>query len=178
MEERNVTEDVLNENNTWLIDTSTLYNRIYFSIKKTDKKTGTNDYLYCSHFIADDTQDVFIKEGINTSNAYIYFYTNFETIDEWLAWLAENPITVQYTLATPTYEVLDNASQLALNSLETFNGATYIEIDSRVQPQSCKWEYGTSQVGAYALQGLNENEIDKIERAQLKEMILSLGGNV
>ena len=104
--------------------------------------------------------------------------TNLETLDEWLAYAKANSFNIEYERATPTYEVLDTASQLALNSLKTFNGVTYIEIDSRVQPSECEWEYGTSQVGAYALQALNENDADKIERAAMKAELEELAAAV
>lgn len=56
-----------------------------------------------------------------------------------------------------TYEVLPLADQVALNSLLTFDGTTYLDIESVLEPQFTL-EYGTSKVGGYTLQSLNTAE--------------------
>lgn len=66
-----------------------------------------------------------------------------------------NGAILMYELATPTIEVLDTESQIALNSLETFDGVTYIEVDSKIPPTSISGKYGTSEVGALALENAN-----------------------
>ena len=86
-------------------------------------------------------------------------------------WLANNPITVQYKLATPTIEILDTESQIALNSLETFNGVTYIEVDSMVKPKAIKSEFGTSKVGAYTLKALNIAETNAVRLSKLSDAL-------
>ena len=91
------------------------------------------------------------------------------TVSDFKYWLSENPITVEYQLATPTYEVLDTTSQIALNSLKSFNGVTYVEFDSRVQPQEVSFDYGTSRVGALAI----KNELrENIRDIRMKELEL------
>lgn len=84
--------------------------------------------------------------------------TAYTTLNDFVTSLSEKPITVQYPLSTPTYETLDTASQIALNSLETFNTVTYIEVDSRVQPSEIEVEYGTSKVGGYSLEALRNSK--------------------
>jgi len=60
---------------------------------------------------------------------------------------------IYYTLATPTETDLPIADQIGLNSLETYDGITYVEFDSEIQP-TFKAEYGTSKVGGYTLESL------------------------
>ena len=55
-------------------------------------------------------------------------------------------------LATPTEEALPIADQIALNSLATYDGITYLEFDSEIEP-TFKGEYGTSKVGGCTLEG-------------------------
>ena len=74
--------------------------------------------------------------------------TNCASLEEFKTWLDENEVYLEYELATPTTETLDTATQIALNSLETYNGVTYINVDSRTLPSEVKGEYGTSKVGA------------------------------
>lgn len=64
--------------------------------------------------------------------------------------LQANPITVVYELETPVTEALPIADQVALNSVKTFDGTTYLEFDSPLQPEFVA-EYGTSKVGGVAL---------------------------
>lgn len=111
---------------------------------------------------------------------YIWFGINSEltTIELANEWLTKNPITVEYELATPTYEILNTASQIALNSLKSFNGVTYVEIDSRVKPENYEFEYGTTKQGAYTLQSLlnTHNALIKQEENEkkLNEILQSL----
>lgn len=58
-----------------------------------------------------------------------------------------------YELAEPTTEELPIADQIALNSLSTYDGITYLEFDSEIEP-TFKGEYGTSKVGCYILEGM------------------------
>lgn len=127
--------------------------------------------------------------GFNTNSEYTAIYVNLSdymsenTRSALKTALSENPITIQYKLATPTYEVLNTASQLALNALETFNGVTYIEIDSRVQPESVEWEYGTSCVSARCIKNELRHDTQDIlieaQNARLDELataLVALGG--
>ena len=83
-------------------------------------------------------------------------YINFEncsTIDELKAFLNANEVYVYYRLETPTTAYLPIADQIALNSLSTYDGITYLEFDSEIEP-TFKGEYGTSKVGGYTLEGM------------------------
>lgn len=99
------------------------------------------------------------NEELNTcyihaaSNGRFIINTEIPTLAEWKAHLQANPMTVVYELAEETTEELPIADQIALNSLHTFDGITYIEFISDVQP-TFKAEYGTSRVGGYTLEAL------------------------
>ena len=104
-------------------------------------------------------------------NRYLVFNdvnSYWADLDSFKAWLVSmydsgNPLTALYPRATPTIEVLDTESQLALNSLETFDTVTYIEVDSRVKPSEIECEYGASKVGAYTLKSLNNTESNAVK---------------
>lgn len=114
------------------------------------------DYLVSGYSIGGVVQSVVFRD------------ISISTFDEFKAKLQASPITVEYELATPTHTPLDTASQLALNDMVTFDGATYIEVDSKVKPSGIRGEHGTSQVGAYTLKCMNDNDTDRVERAELK----------
>ena len=63
------------------------------------------------------------------------FSTNFSTLDEFNAWLAENPITVVYELAEPTVTPL-TAEQIAeFEKLRTFDGVTNVTCEGECEVQ-------------------------------------------
>ena len=94
-------------------------------------------------------------------------------------WLAENPITLEYELATPIVETLDSTSQIALNSLETYNGATYINVDSRVKPSEIVSEYGTTETSALAIKACNEGcNAEIIAENKMDKKTFVAGSNV
>lgn len=68
----------------------------------------------------------------------------------------------EYELVEETYTPLDTESQLALNDMVTFDGITYIGVDSKIPPTSISGEYGTSQVGAYTLENANLRDSEAI----------------
>ena len=71
--------------------------------------------------------------------------------DEFNAQMADAEFV--YPIETPTTEALPIADQIGLNSLATYDGITYVEFDSEIQP-TFKAEYGTSKVGGYTLEGM------------------------
>lgn len=69
---------------------------------------------------------------------------------------------------------LPTADQIALNSLKTFDGTTYLEIDSPLQPEFVA-EYGTSKVGGKTLEALaiarnNEIRISALETSAVNNI--------
>lgn len=51
-------------------------------------------------------------------------------------------------------EILPFADQIALNSLQTYDGITYVEFISDVQPTFYKFKYGTTEMGGMTLESL------------------------
>jgi hypothetical protein len=93
----------------------------------------------------------------NASNGNVQISVkDITTRSDLQAWL--NSVDIEYIYpCEPTTEELDTDSKIALNSLETFNGATSISFDSVVQP-TFEVEYGESKVGAYTLKALVETD--------------------
>ncbi len=172
---------VLNGSEEWVVYATSQsgkyrnsYNGLKDIIKKPDGITTIANVL-CSHYEATTSNSAGTygcNQGVSveTSTGNLYFYDeNYNTSNpaSWKEWLAENPITVVYELAEEATEDLPLADQIALNSLATFDGATYIEFDSEVQP-TFKGNYGTSLVGSAALESLliarnNELRISALE---------------
>lgn len=84
--------------------------------------------------------------------ALILHIEGVTSIDELRAWLVEHPITVVYETEAEVVGDLPIADQIALNSLATYDGITYLEFDSEIEP-TFKGEYGTSKVGGCTLEG-------------------------
>lgn len=110
-----------------------------------------------------------VMSGV-AQNMYTNLFFSFEncaTLDAVKTFLDTNVVYVYYELATPTTEALPIADQIGLNSLATYDGITYVEFDSEIQP-TFKAEYGTSKAGGYTLESLltarnNELRITALE---------------
>lgn len=135
-----------------------------------------NSKALCDKYVNDDKgkDNTFYIGGSN----YSFYDSSCTTLAEWKTKLTNNTITVEYALATPYIEVLDTESQLALHSLKTFDNVTYLDFDSRVKPKEIEVEYGTSKVGAYTLQSLNNSEANAIRLNELAVAMVSLGSEV
>ena len=144
---------------------SALAGRYYIAITNIMENSGASSL--CTHFAYKGSNSQEENAFFISTNKQFICNTSFETLDNFKAWLTENNVVLQVPLATPTIEVLDTESQIALNSLETFDGVTYVEDCSRVKPLETECEYGTDQGNAYALKALNNSEsaMVKIEDA-------------
>lgn len=69
--------------------------------------------------IAGDASIITYSEAYNTSDVSL-----------WKAYLAENPMTIVYELATPTWNPFPAETQTALNALTTHPGTTYLTVAS------------------------------------------------
>lgn len=99
----------------------------------------------------------------NTSNnpkGRFLINTEFATVEEWKAHLAEHPMTAVYELAEEVIEELPLSDQLALYCLKTFDDITYLEFDSEIEP-TFKGRYGSSEIGGVALQAQADNKIGR-----------------
>jgi len=128
------------------------------NVKRT-KDANSIPLLLCSDYVATTPNSNYnAKEGITSatgSNSLLIYDKNYNTADIslWKSYLKTHPITVVYELATETTEELPIADQMGMNSLATYDGITYVEFDSEIQP-TFKAEYGTSKVGGYTLESL------------------------
>lgn len=64
------------------------------------------------------------REGIEHDNIYISFRKNFETITEFKQYLSQNPITVQYVLATP---IITKVNLTNTTKLPSYNSTTHYD---------------------------------------------------
>ena len=132
------------------------------------KRSATTQNALCNAYTFVDT----IQTQLNNNECTMYhdLYNNYPdsnwiylrdtscaNVSELRAKLQANPITVVYELATPTTEELLTADQVALNSINTFDGTTHLEFDSPLQPEFVA-EYGTSKVGGVALEAKGESQ--------------------
>jgi hypothetical protein len=163
------------EDENWIyVEGSTVPYRIVINDMNTISSNITK--LKCTHYQTVGVLDTWLNYDYLVSGysiggvvqSVVFRDISISTFDEFKAKLQASPITVEYELATPTLTPLDTASQLALNDMVTFDGVTYIEVDSKVKPSGIRGEYGTSQVGAYTLKCMNDNDTDRVERAELK----------
>lgn len=157
--QRNVAEVVLNGSESWGAN-NYFTNTFFIALLNNMKSLGNG---MCSHYVNgninnDNNNVIYIGMTLNIRDE------SATTVDEFKAKLQASPIALQYELATPTIEVLDTQSQINLNSIETFDGVTYLEVDSRVKPLGIEGEYGTSKNAALTLKALNDSEVANTDK--------------
>lgn len=164
---RKFVEIVLDGSEEWLVyatSQSGKYRNSYNGLKDIIKKPEGIAYVanvLCSHYKATSSNSAGTygaNQGVSveTSTGNLYFYDetyNTSNPALWKAWLAENPVTVVFELAEETTEDLPLADQIALNSIASYDGITYLEFVSEIKP-TFKGKYGTSEVGGYTLEGM------------------------
>lgn len=155
---------------------SVLVGRYIIATNKPIKVGAFVNGLCSQAILGSETTEV--NRSYITATAQFVINTNFSTLDEWKAHLQANPLEVECELATPTIEELDTDSQIALNSLETFNGVTYINVDSRVKPSEIKGEYGTSKVGARTIKNELRNDTLEIKYNELAVALVATESGV
>lgn len=110
-------------------------------------------HAICTQFIEGESGSTSVNEfWLNSPHQQIAFNTPFATLDEWKAHLQANPMTVVYQLVEKAVEELPLADQIALNSISTYDGITYVDVVSDIPP-TFKGKYGTSEVGGMVLEG-------------------------
>lgn len=112
--------------------------------------------VYCSHAKgltqeATNADECYLS---GSNNGLFVINTNFLTVSAFKDWLSSNPMTVIYELAEETIEELPVETQIALNSIPTYDGITYVEFISDVQPTFYKFKYGTTEMGGMTLESL------------------------
>lgn len=79
-------------------------------------------------------------------------------------WLSENPVTVVYELATPTFEPFTD--QTPFYGLESFDTVTYISTDSEVEP-SIELKFAKTEGDAITLGNYNRTKRNEIHISEL-----------
>lgn len=183
--ERNFVEVVFDgsDDEAWTVGSTNTEELYRLSIPIADIKKNTDadtiPNILSTHFRAVTPRNTYTNvEGISvsTSGILLIYSSAYNTSDVslWKANLAENPITVQYEAAQPTYEDLPTADQIALNSLVSYDGITYLYCDSEVQ-STWDLEYGTSRVGGYTLEAWNTAMSEKIlNEARYNEIVAAM----
>lgn len=115
----------------------------------------TSGNILCSHLPLIDGGSHYkgSEIGVTLYPTAIGICVDIPTVTEVKSWLVENEVEFICQTATETTEELPLADQVALNSLATYDGITYLEFDAEVQP-TFEGEYGTSKVGGYTLEGM------------------------
>ena len=88
--------------------------------------------VYCSHFVADIIGNRSTKYEISYSyTSGVAVNTNLaKSLSEWRTWLAENPITMLYRLATPIETPLTEEELAAYAALHTYKDNTSVSNDA------------------------------------------------
>ena len=153
-------------------------NLLIYSLKNNPLIDATNRMLICESAIGVSLDE----RNMDTSSYRCYIDNNGKAIfrspegiaitknefDELL-----NGTVMVYRLKKPTFEPLPTADQIALNSLASFDGVTYLYFDSEIEPTSLV-EYGTSKVGGYTLDAWNKAENNRIRMEEVTMAMLSL----
>lgn len=132
------------------------------------------DKLQCKIDYAGDYEHCY-RAGSGTQ---ILFYINkerFATLDNagYLEYLSTNPFSMLYELSEPVVTELPSEDVIALNSLKTYAGVSYVSIISNIQPDF-EFEYGTSRVGGYALEALNTANRNELHISALNALTNSI----
>lgn len=154
-------------NNKYLYQTGNLPANVKESIGMCSITTNFTKDLWSATENVLSVNSNFLRMGLDTARITSATAENFK------AWLAKNNAVADLILATPVFEPLPLADQIALHQLETFDAVTHILTDSAVEPV-IECEYGTSFAGAYAIKGMNTAEANRLEIEQLKATTLSL----
>lgn len=124
---------------------------------------STYGELICSHFrYVGQSADV---GACFNYNQRFHFAITQSTLDEWLAWLQANPITVIYELAEPTTESIEPID------VDTFEGVTQVSVSDNTEMEV---EYPTSKVAGIASIGWSKGRRAEYDLEQLKVQMLAL----
>lgn len=108
-----------------------------FSLYTPTFKGGTLLKGWCDKFIVKTSlgETTGIAMGLNNNYLYAMFVNDIATtVEEWRAWLSQNPITVVYLLATPTEIPIPEEDLAKIKSLKTNTGVNNIFINGEVKP--------------------------------------------
>ena len=95
------------------------------------------DKMFSTHFRHKDWGTSNGKFGIGTNvNGTIYFCNHaIDSLADWKAWLADNPVTVVAFLETPVWEPFPEDIQKHYRKLKSYAGTTHAWVDDPLQPE-------------------------------------------
>ena len=106
-----------------------------------------------THYINGDGKTVVNGTAyINSNSMLIICDDRFSTVDEWKAWLAENPITVYYQVADNRVLGMGVADQTLFYNMPTYNGVTHIDASDDAEMEV---EYYKNSNNGNAIIGLD-----------------------
>lgn len=161
------------DDENWISSNNVLAGRYYIDGVSNSVKLGMGLCTHAIHINGSATEILNCSFFSGSADDRFIINTSFNTVDEWKAHLQANPMTVVYELAEPTTEPLPIADQIALNSLLSYDGITYVEFDTEVQP-TWKEKYGTSEVGGYTLESLLVARNNELKQELALERITAL----
>lgn len=140
--------------------------------------------MMCSHMqpcTSSSTQPYRDGETIaihDTQHMFQLYTPKYQDLDSWKAYLAEQyangtPFTVDVIMPTPIITPLTDEEVIALLSMKSFDEITHVTTDSTLKP-IISAEYGTSHVGAIALDAWNTAKRNEIKNAKLVELTNSI----
>jgi len=130
---RRIANVVIDENSTMSLGTYQGYNRFSVTLASKYASVSPFDEGYCTHMryskdvlvASTDDNTISIYTSNNGTSVRAYFRMDkFATVDELKTWLTDNPITVEYELATEIFEPFEDQTQF--NQLSVFNPIAYI----------------------------------------------------
>lgn len=134
--------------------------------------------LACTHFVVDAA--ILAENNIDnvccgySKDEHLYVRADqFASVTEFNTFFAQNPMTVVYELAEEEVTDLPLTDQIALQSIPTYDGTTYIEWDCEIPP-TFRGEYGTSKVGGYTLEARQTAIVNGIKQEMANERIAAL----
>lgn len=142
-----------------------LAGRYYIDGISNSVKIGT---AICTHSIHSNSVTEIVNHSYFSESVDGRFIinTSFATLDEWKEHLKTHPMTVIYELAEEVENELTYDYQVGINTLQTYDGVTYIEFDSEIQP-TFKGMYAINNTGVKALQAYcndfaNQSALEKM----------------
>ena len=149
----------------WAVDRNRNANRVCDRLQS-PTTTTPNDFKDCEigHW-------GFNNVGYNDEFFIFCIDENFTTFSEVQTWLSTHPIRIVFEIVRE-YPDLPIADQVALNSLKTCDGTTYLEIDSTLEPEFVA-EYGTSKLGGYRLESLQMAKCNDIRISALEASVVN-----
>ena len=104
-----------------------------YSLNAADMAVGNRQNGYCDKIPVNSSTERVLGIWLGVSNNFIYVHNATglaANAASWRTWLSENPITIQYILATPIETPLSEAEIAAYAALRTYRGNTTVSNDA------------------------------------------------